>query len=69
MRHSSEVYIVSAVNGLAKSNGPYAGNLYVVMYNWTGTFLRVQVLRSTDGGSTWSQAVPARHSAECRQIP
>jgi hypothetical protein len=40
------------------SNGPYAGNLYVVMYNWTGTFMQVQVLRSTDGGNTWSKPVP-----------
>jgi hypothetical protein len=40
------------------SDGPYAGNLYVVMYNWTGTYLRVQVIHSTDGGSTWSKPVP-----------
>jgi len=41
-----------------KSNGPYAGSLYVIMYNWTGTFMQVQVVRSTDGGSTWSKPVP-----------
>jgi hypothetical protein len=40
------------------SDGPHAGNLYVVMYNWTGTFMQVQVVRSTDGGNTWSQPVP-----------
>jgi hypothetical protein len=40
------------------SNGPYAGNLYVAMYTWTGTYLRVQVIRSTDGGNTWSNPVP-----------
>ena len=28
------------------------------MYNWTGTFMQVQVVRSTDGGSTWSKPVP-----------
>ena len=44
--------------GVDDSNGPYAGNLYVVMYNWTGTYLRVQVIRSTDGGNTWSKPVP-----------
>jgi hypothetical protein len=36
------------------SEGPYSGNLYVAMYNWTGAYLRVQVIRSTDGGKTWS---------------
>jgi hypothetical protein len=35
------------------SDGPYAGNLYVAMYTWTGSYLRVQVIRSTDGGTTW----------------
>ena len=39
------------------SDGPYAGNLYVAMYTWTGTYLRVQVIRSTDGGTTWSKPV------------
>ena len=40
------------------SSGPFAGSLYVVMYNWTGTFMQVQVVRSTDGGVTWSKPVP-----------
>jgi hypothetical protein len=40
------------------SDGPHAGSLYVVMYNWTGTFMQVQVARSTDGGDTWSKPVP-----------
>jgi hypothetical protein len=40
------------------SDGPHAGNLYVVIYNWTGTFMQVQVVRSTDGGDTWSKPVP-----------
>jgi hypothetical protein len=40
------------------SDGPHAGNLYVAMYTWTGTYLRVQVIRSTDGGTTWSEPVP-----------
>jgi hypothetical protein len=40
------------------SNGPHSGNLYVVMYNWTGAFMQVVVARSTDGGSTWSKPVP-----------
>jgi hypothetical protein len=40
------------------SDGSHAGNLYVVMYNWTGTFMQVQVVRSADGGDTWSRPVP-----------
>ena len=39
------------------SDGPYSGNLYVAMYTWTGAYLRAQVIRSSDGGTTWSQPV------------
>ena len=46
------------VIGVDNGDGPYAGNLYVVMYTWTGTYMRVQVVRSTDGGNTWSKPVP-----------
>jgi hypothetical protein len=28
------------------------------MYTWTGTYLRAQVIRSTDRGTTWSKPVP-----------
>ncbi|HEX8817930.1 MAG TPA: hypothetical protein VF753_20750, partial [Terriglobales bacterium] len=37
------------------SNRPYSGNLYVVMYNWTGKFMRVLMTHSTDCGKTWSE--------------
>jgi hypothetical protein len=40
------------------SDGPHAGNIYVGMYTWTGSYLKVQVVSSTDGGKTWSQPVP-----------
>ncbi|HEX8815358.1 MAG TPA: sialidase family protein [Terriglobales bacterium] len=40
------------------SNGPYSGNLYVVMYTWTGSYLKVQMVRSIDGGKTWSKPIP-----------
>ncbi len=48
-------YPVVAVDN---SSGAHAGNLYVVMYTWTGKYLRVQVVRSADGGKTWSKPVP-----------
>jgi hypothetical protein len=45
------------VIGADNSTGPYSGNLYVTMYSWAGTYMRVQVIRSTDGGRTWSKPV------------
>jgi hypothetical protein len=44
--------------GVDNSNGPRAGNLYMVMYTWTGTFMQVQVVHSTDGGKSWSKPIP-----------
>jgi hypothetical protein len=52
------------VVGIDNSNGPHSGNLYVVMYNWTGTFMQVQVIRSTDGGNTWSKPVPVATASD-----
>jgi hypothetical protein len=46
------------------SNGPHAGNLYVVMYTWTGTYLRVQVIHSADGGNAWSKPVPVAPASD-----
>jgi hypothetical protein len=46
------------VVGVDDSNGPYAGTLYVVAYSWTGIYMRVGVIRSTDGGNSWSKPVP-----------
>lgn len=40
------------------SDGPYAGWLYVATYTWTGTYMKVQVSRSTDGGKAWTEPVP-----------
>ena len=46
------------VIGVDNSDGPHSGNLYVAMETWTGTHMRAQVIRSTDGGATWSEPVP-----------
>lgn len=40
------------------SSGPYAGYLYLADYNWTGSFMQVQVTTSIDGGNTWGTPVP-----------
>ena len=40
------------------SGGPFAGRLYTVLYNWTGAYMQVEVISSSDGGSTWSAPVP-----------
>jgi len=47
-----------AAIGVDNSNDQYAGNLYVSMFNWTGTQQQVLVVNSKDGGNTWSQPVP-----------
>lgn len=44
--------------GIDNSTGTHAGFLYTVMYNWTGTQMKVEVTHSSDGGVTWSSAVP-----------
>ena len=46
------------VIGVDNSTGPNAGSLYVVMYNWTGAYMQVEVVHSKDGGTTWSKPVP-----------
>ena len=55
-KYGERVYNYPAI-AVDNSNGSHSGNLYVTMYSWTGTYLRVQVIRSTDGGNTWSQPV------------
>jgi len=39
------------------SSGPNAGSLYVVVYNWTGKQMQVEVFASRDGGTTWEKPV------------
>ncbi len=39
------------------SQGPYSGNLYVGVYNWTGKQMKVQILTSQDGGVSWGSPV------------
>jgi hypothetical protein len=43
--------------GVDASAGIHANNLYVVMYNWTGSQMQVQVATSTTGGTTWKAPV------------
>lgn len=44
--------------GIDNSGGAHDGNLYAADYNWTGAYMQVQVRTSTDGGNSWSAAVP-----------
>lgn len=39
------------------SGGPNAGSLYVVVYNWTGKQMQVEVFASRDGGTMWATPV------------
>jgi hypothetical protein len=43
--------------GIDNSAGLHARNLYAAMYNWTGTKMTVQVVTSTNGGTTWGKPV------------
>ena len=45
------------VIGSDNSTGKNAGNLYTTFYNWTGTYMQVEVTTSTDGGNTWGTPV------------
>jgi len=46
------------------SGGLRDGRLYVVDYNWTGSYMQVRVTSSTDGGATWSTPVPVAPSSD-----
>jgi hypothetical protein len=48
--------------GIDNSTGPFAGRLYAALYNWTGTYMEVEVASSTDGGATWATPVPVSPS-------
>jgi hypothetical protein len=50
--------------GVDNSSGPYSGRLYASLYEWTGTQMRVVVIHSTDGGTTWFEPVPVAPRGE-----
>jgi len=50
--------------GVDNSGGPYSGRLYATMFEWTGTQMRVIVIHSADGGTTWSKPVPVAPPTE-----
>jgi hypothetical protein len=56
--NTSVVATNTPVLGVDDSSGSYSGRLYATMFQWTGTYMQVQVIHSTDGGNTWSKPVP-----------
>ena len=40
------------------SAGPFTGRLYMVFYTWTGSYMQVEVIASSDRGATWSVPIP-----------
>lgn len=52
------------VIGIDNSQGSHAGYLYAVMYNWTGTQMKVEVATSKDGGDTWNKPVVVAPAAK-----
>lgn len=62
--NSNEPVANIPVLAIDNSKGAHAGNLYAVMYNWTGKQMRVQVVTSTDGGDTWGTPVFVAPAAE-----
>lgn len=49
----SNIPVVAIDNSASATNG----RLYVANYNWTGSFMQVQVTSSGDGGTTWGNPV------------
>jgi hypothetical protein len=57
LANTNEPMSNTPVIAVDNSKGAHSGNLYVVMYDWTGKQMRVQVVTSTDGGDSWSEPV------------
>lgn len=55
--HTHEPVANSPFLAVDNSGGKYSGNLYAVMYNWTGKQMQVQVVTSSDQGQTWGAPV------------
>lgn len=50
--------------GVDNSGGSRDGQLYVVEYNWTGSYMQVLVTSSTNHGKTWSMPVPVAPNSD-----
>jgi len=50
----SDIPVIAVDN----SSGGSSGRLYVAFYNYTGTFMSVRTISSSDGGATWSAQHP-----------
>ena len=54
---------ISPIIAVDNSNQPTQGNVYLAGYDYNGTYSRVSVTTSRDGGATWSAPVPVSKSA------
>jgi hypothetical protein len=50
------VYNIPVI-AIDSSTGSYAGSLYVVLYNWTGKQMRVEMVTSRNRGKSWEKPV------------
>jgi hypothetical protein len=55
--HTYEPVADPPVLAVDNSGGKHAGNLYALMYNWTGKQMQVQVITSRDHGQSWGAPV------------
>jgi len=53
--NTMEEIIDIPVIAVDNSKGAHKGNLYVAYYNWTGTYMKMMVATSTNGGKSWTR--------------
>jgi hypothetical protein len=52
------------VIAIDNSGGTLNGRLYGTFYNWTGSFMQVVLVYSTDGGTSWSTPIAVQDSRD-----
>lgn len=52
-----------------RSGGQFNNQLYVAYYNWTGAQMQVNVVKSADGGASWSAPIRVTHATNDEFFP